>query len=126
MNPDNMPNIWMYGYKGDLYFGLYHWADVSLNTITQLLTAINIITLNALASFTIFSTSKIKIIIPMIMQVVIMLNIGVKYFGWILPINDGNRLSRAIANGNGDAVKTPLFAIEISVIAPRVAAAYPK
>ena len=70
----------MYGYNGDLYVGLYHCTDVSLNIITHRLTAINILTLNALASFAILLTSRKYITKAMIMQVKSIVLIGVRYF----------------------------------------------
>ena len=47
--------------------------------MTQALTEINIITINALANFAIFSTSKNKIAIDITKQVITIVTTGVKY-----------------------------------------------
>ena len=58
MIPLRIPKICTNGYKGDLKVGRYHCTAVSLKIITQRLTAINIVTLNALANLAILTTSK--------------------------------------------------------------------
>ena len=76
------------------------------------------LTLKALANFTIFSTSKNKITNAIIRQVINIVFIGVRCLLWILVRLFGSSLSIAIAKGNLDDAKTPELAIEISVIIP--------
>ena len=77
--PLKMPKSCKKGYKGDLYEGLYHWAEVSLRIITQRFTETNIITIKALASLAILTTSKNQITKAITIQVNKIEATGVKY-----------------------------------------------
>ena len=75
-------------------------------------------TLNALASFAIFITSKKRITKSIATQVMVIVVTGVRYFLSILLINPGKSLSLAMAKGNLDEASTPALAVEIRVIIP--------
>jgi hypothetical protein len=88
-------------------------------------TEINIITLKALASFAILTTSRktITSIIPTHVTAIVIT--GVLNFSLTLLINSGKRLSLDIAKGKREAAKTPALAVEIRVITPTTAAMIP-
>ena len=98
--------------------GRYHWALVSLNTITARLTETNIKTLKALASLAILTTSKKRMAKAITTAVTMIEKTGVKYCLLIDVNTVGKAPSRAIAKGKREEASKPELAIERSVITP--------